>query len=266
VTVVAGYTASSASGSLNTNVTLNAQRTTFYWVFAASSQVVTFTLKFKDNLNNSLTATAQATFNVTGPTNGTMTSTAYNQLTIADWTGANNPNCISPAGPYLLHGNYVYSSGCVIQGTRGISFSGSVTGGTGGSILLVQLINSGSISGGRSCTVTAGLDPAGYPYPYTNDSPAALLQSTYTTLSRTENFTMYMMWQSNTSNSTIPVPIGYQQWGFQGSANCSASCGSASNWTATTQSAGLQGGFVAAQSSQTNYGYPTWTVTGGGCN
>jgi hypothetical protein len=258
-TTVGGYSASSSSGAtVGTN--FSGTSTTFYWVYPSTvgnPLSVTITLKLSDGTQ----PVGRTSFNVTGPTNGTMTSTAYNQLTIDDWSA--NGNCISPAGIYLVYGSFSWSSTCAIQGTSGISFSGSVSGGSGGSILLVQLVNSGSLSGGRSCTLTPGLDTA-YPYPYTNDSPSVVLLSTYTTLSRTENFTMYMMWQSNTANS-IPVPIGYQQWGFQGSANCSSSCGSAANWKATTQRAGLSGGFVAATSTQPNYGYPTWSGKVGGC-
>ena len=67
-TVVAGYSASASSGSLNTNVTRNQQSTTFYWVFPLSgSQTVTFTLNYSVNGTAEPPATVQATFNVTAP-------------------------------------------------------------------------------------------------------------------------------------------------------------------------------------------------------
>jgi hypothetical protein len=256
-TIVAGYTASSSSGSVNTNLTLNAQQTTpFYWVYAGNPQTVTFTL----NYGNSKTAKAQATFNVAGPTGTDSGSPATNQLTIDDWSG--NGNCIT-AGIYLVFGNVTWASGCVLQGTKGISFNANITSnGTTGSAFRVQLVTDGSLSGGKNCTITPGLD-TGYPYPLTNDSPPVVLLSSYTTLTRTENFKTYLMWQSNTANS-IPVPLGYLPWGFSGSANCSGSCGSAANWTAS--GSGGPGTFHTAQSSDPNYGYPTWSGMVGGCN
>ncbi len=80
---------------------------------------------------------------------------------------------------------------------------------------------------------------------------------------------MFLMWQSSTANS-IPVPLGYQNWGFSGTATCSTSCETASNWTVTTNGTpGPIGGFVTSSPSQTQTndgnnilvdGYPTWTT------
>jgi hypothetical protein len=60
--------------------------------------------------------------------------------------------------------------------------------------------------------------------------------------------------------------LGYQTWQLSGTASCSASCGSASNWTVTSSSAGLVGSFTVSNASQSSvgnntlmYGYPTWT-------
>ena len=119
------------------------------------------------------------------------------------------------------------------------------------------------MSGGLTCTVVPGLE-SDVPYPYvklaTNtaiDFPAIALLSTYTKEDRTESLRMYLMWQSS-SNGSIMVPIGYQDWKFQGSATCSSSCSKAASWKAATQSAGLSGGFVLSQASDADYGYPTW--------
>ena len=262
-TIVAGYSASNSSGSVNTNVTLNQQSATYYWVFAASSQNVTFTLNYQDSTGHSQSANAQATFNIAGAT-GSLSSTAYSSVTIQNWTGNNNQCASVSPGTYLVYGSGALSSTCS-PATPGISFSGNVNSPNqiGGSVVLVQIINSGSVSGSKSCTITPGID-RGYPFPLTNDSPASPLLSSYTSLSRTENFTTYLLWQPPSSvQNGIPIPIGYQQWGFQGSASCSANCGSASSWTASTQSAGTQGGFVTASANQTNYGYPTWNGPGG---
>jgi len=230
---------------------------TFYWVYPG-----TFSITYNYTLvNGGQSPTSTATFNVTGP-GTTMTGTGYSGgLTIDNWTA--NTNCTFTAGNYLVYGKLTWSSTCVASGTVGMKFIPSGTSSTG-KLFYVQLVDSGSLTGGLACTIVPGLDEA-YPYPNlasgTNDaidSPAVLLKSTYTTQSRTENFTMYLMYQSSTANS-IPVPVGYQKWGFAGSASCSTSCGSAANWKATTTSSGTQGAFVVSAGSQANDGYPLWT-------
>jgi hypothetical protein len=131
---------------------------------------------------------------------------------------------------YLVFGVLTYDPNtCVISGSpRGVTFTASINtpnGNSGGSGKWVQIIKGGGVSGGKTCTVTPGLDTA-YPYPYTNDSPAVALLPTYTSLSRNENFTIYLMWQPpSTVANPIPIPIGYQDWGFSGSASCNSSCG-----------------------------------------
>ena len=273
-TVVASFVPSSSSSSLNTAVTLNQQSTTFYWVYPGNPQVVTFTL----NLSNGQSPTAQATFNVTGPTGGTMTNSAYSQVTIANLASCVVGGQNFPAAPWLAYGN-ITGSCASISGTYGIVFN-SPTGysnASGGSFSLVQLISSNSLSGSYNHTFTANLDPIGYPYGTglpSNDSPIAQLLSTYTTLTRSFNANMFLMWTppaatgcSNGSACTIPVPLGYQTWAFSGSANCSTGCGSAANWTATTNGTpGPVGNFAASLPSQTAagnnilvYGIPTWT-------
>jgi hypothetical protein len=147
---------------------------------------------------------------------------------------------------------------CIPSGTRGIVFTASGNS-SGGNIQYVQLVNNGSVSGGSNCTIAPGLDtnyPCNIFVTGTNnqtDSPAVALESTYTTLSRTEDFTMYLMWQSTQQGmTTIWVPVGNQTWGFSGSANCRSSCGSAANWSASTTRAVTANGFTASAL------YPQW--------
>lgn len=265
-TIVAGYSASNSSGSVNTNVTLNQQSATYYWAYAASSQNVTFTLNYNDSTGHSQSANAQATFNVTGPTGGSMPTTAYTQVTIANLSSGTGCS----AGPYLVYGNLTGSCNGS-NGTAGMQFNtpAGYSNSSNGSFFPVQLISSDVISGSSSHTFTVGLDTK---YPYgagtlpTNDAPYVLLRSSYSSITRSFNATMFLMWQSSTSNS-IPVPLGYQTWAFSGTANCSSSCGSASNWTATTSGTpGNVGGWVVSNANQTSVGnnvlvvgYPTWT-------
>jgi len=134
---------------------------------------------------------------------------------------------------------------------------------------LVQLISSDTTTGESSNTKVAGLDTS-YPYggPPTSDSPKVYLQPTATSVTRTFSANMFLMWTSSTANA-IPVPLGYQTWGFSGTATCSTSCGTAVNWNATTNGPpGPVGGFVPSSASQIQVGnntlvdgYPTWTGT-----
>jgi hypothetical protein len=285
---IAGYTNAAGNGqpdatggkvqALPGNATANY---TFYWVFPVPTgqQPASFQLAYlysQLDLSNGQrnTGTAALNFAVSGPTGVTMKSTAATAVTIDDWTANGSCTSPNPAAPYLVDGNVTWSvvNGiCLSSGTYGFTSSPS-TNPSGGTLFWVQLVNSGSASGGLSCTVVPGLDNAGsssYQYAYVHagniayDFPAAPLLSTYTSLSRTENLTMYLMWKSNTNTANaIPVPIGDQPWGFNGSASCASSCGSASSWTANTQSAGLQGSFHAAAATDPNYGYPTWNTVG----
>ncbi len=221
---------------------------------------------------------AAATFSVTGPTGGTMSFTPVSPaVTIANLT-----TCIDsrgntwPGGPWMSFATGVTGSACPGRANYpafGINFN-EPTGyenDSDGSYELVQLIASDTTTGESIPPSVAGLD-TDFPYgiPPTSDSPKVYLQPTATSVSRTFSANMFLMWQSNTTGS-IPVPLGYQNWGFSGTATCSASCDTAANWTATNTpgtTPGPVGDFVRSSPSQTQtndgknilaYGYPTWT-------
>jgi hypothetical protein len=249
-TIVASYTASASSGSLNTNVTLNQQSTTFYWVFASSSQV-TFTL----NYGNGQTATAQATFNIGAPSPATPTVTlpTNGKLHIDTLTGCAG----NPSSPYLVFGDI---SGPVVgcpgtyTGNPGIAFSPPTTATPTGAFFFVQLVTGDYLNyNSLTCTATPGLDGA-YPYQSktgqaVNDAPFAPLPSVYTSLTRSFGATMYLMWQSSTHGS-IPVPIGSVPWSFSSTTSQSGGV-----WS-TPNNGGTAGAFAVAY---TTSGYPTWT-------
>jgi len=229
-----------------------------YWVYAGQSLVVQYSYCMN---NNQCSQQVSATFNVTGPSGGTMVSTPISSPQM-------HINTLSDAGtsaPYLVYGNLSGSLTAPTCNPCGISFLATgYTNDSGGSYLFGQIINTDNITGSYSCTTSSGLDDQ---FPYGNsspkgtaDSPPLRLDPTDTTLTRTFNATMYLFWQSSTTNS-IPVPLGYQQWKFSGTATCSASCQSAANWAATTNSSGtgLVNAFVASTPAQPFSGYPTWS-------
>jgi hypothetical protein len=128
-----------------------------------------------------------------------------------------------------------------------------------------------------SCSTTQGIDTA-YPYkgiitgtspPQALDAPNAPLPSGYV-VNRSFNATMFLMWTSSLANS-IPVPIGYQTWAFNGTGkqNTAGAWGAYTNGTP-----GPVGNFTPSAGNQTTdgytalgYGYPTWsTVATETCN
>ena len=259
---IAGYTPSSSSSGLNVNETINEQSVTFYWVIPANSQTVTFVLYY----GNSQNATAQATFNIAGVTSPSMSVQNFGQLTIDNLTGCSQ----QPGGPALVYGNI---SGPTppcpgsYTGTAGILFTPQGTPPSGGgSFSFVQLIDGDTTTysgtaGTLTCSFNADLD-TGYPYPQNSagqatDAPFVPLPSTYTTVSRSFNASMYLLWTPNPASGcpngsacTVPVPLGYQKWQFSGSTTQSNG-----SWGSPTGSGGPSGSFVAALGSASS---PSW--------
>jgi hypothetical protein len=266
-TPVGGYNATSNSGAV-VAANFSGTSTTFYWAYP-SPQGSPFKVIITVNLSDGTHQAGFASFNLIGPTGGTMTVTPYPRLTMNDMAACVIGGKNIPAGPWLNYGNLAGSCSAP-TGTAGILFNNPTgySGSSGGSFSLVQLTSSFVLTGGFNHTYSVGLDTQ-YPYgsPPNEDSPGtgALLPPD-TTQTLAFNANMFLMWQSNTANS-IPVPLGYQTWAVSGSATCTTSCGSASNWTPTTNGKpGPVGSFTASSASQTKvgnnvlqYGYPTWT-------
>jgi hypothetical protein len=181
-TRVGGFSTAPTNGG-PTAISNNGQSTTYYWIVGANSQTATFTLNYGSNQ----TATAQATFNVSGVGSPSMKTLQYTALMTPTLTGCTG----IPTGPWLVYGNVSGAApGCgSLQGTPGVQFTPSGTQPSGGgTFVFAQLINSGSdaftsSSGTTSCTWSTGLDTA---FPYQNvlsgtavDAPALQLLSTY---------------------------------------------------------------------------------------
>jgi hypothetical protein len=178
-----------------------------------------------------------------------------------------------PTSPFLVYGD-ITGWGCIALypgSTFGITFqpSGAPSGGT---YSYMQLINSDTRTQNTiSCTSSQGIDGT-YPYngfipgtnpPQAEDAPGLPLPSGYI-VSRSFNATMFLMWTSNVANS-IPVPIGYQTWGFSGSAKQ----GFLKIWHEKTDEPpppGPIGEFKPSKDNQQTdgytglqYGYPIWS-------
>ncbi len=266
-TAVGGYSASNSSGSVTPLPSTNNSSFTFYWAYPASSLSMSYQYTMSAGGGSVNSPVATTTFNVTGPTGGSMTTTPYTQVTIANFSSGTGCS----AGPYLVYGNETGSCSSP-SGTPGMKFN-SPTGysnASNGKFFNVQLINTDTFTGSFSHTTTPGLDTS-YPWaggqaPPTNDGPDFALASSDTSITRSFNATMFLMWQSNNANS-IPVPLGYQTWAFSGTASCTTACAFSSSWTATTNGTpGNVGSWVVSDPSQTSvgnntlqFGYPAWT-------
>jgi hypothetical protein len=243
-TTVGRYTASVDSGTTSAT-DFTQQSTTFYWVDAASSRTITFTL----NLSDGSQPSASVTFDVNGPVSATLTVTS----------GPFTPAIFNSASPPKVQ----VGNGTTIAG---ITFTaGASSGDSGGQYSFVQIINTSaitrtdSIAGTCHETVGTGLDTV---YPYgsvtattTNDSPSTGFYATDEEIITTESFTMYLLWQPSVSPS-IPVPIGYVNW--QWSADVVQTSPSPPLWSmsTTTPPASSQSGFTASLI------YPQWTTHG----
>jgi len=283
-TRIAGYNPSAGPTDVTPLKAADLKNTTvtFYWPYTETAVPVTY--KYCVDITGAnpvrqCSPDATATFEVDGPTGGTMSFTPFAPaVTISNLTVCTDSHGHKwPGGPWMYYATGVTGLACPGEADYpafGITFN-TPTGyanDSGGSYSLVQLISSDTTTGESSVKSVAGLDTE-YPYggPPSSDSPKVYLQSTARSVTRTFSANMFLMWQSNTSGS-IPVPLGYQTWGFSGTATCSTSCGTARNWTAANTKGttpGPAGSFVPSSASQTLKvgnnplvdGYPTWTRT-----
>jgi len=217
---VGGYTASGnfavtgATGKGKTKSTdFTENKTTFYWTTTGTKNV-TYTVQA-----NGKTSTAQTTFDVQGPTCDENCVTA-----------PQSPMQIFQAGKV-----WVMGLGNIITAKyAGIIFTETAAASLlPGKFLWVQTYSDSdeehfATGGGvKNCSTTpfgVALDTY-FPYPTpdknddttTNDSPDTLLQSAWSKYSETDNFKMFLMWQSSTADS-IPVPLGYVAWSWSGTA------------------------------------------------
>jgi hypothetical protein len=233
---------------------MDAQTLTIYFTQVPAGPVtVTYALYGQ---GASPVAMATTTFNVVGPGGTSLAVTSLQGVGIIP------PN--PPNGWLLGLGNVHSQPGIVFQGTATApnSYAGNFVWVQLTTVMLSDLKNDGS--GHYVCMGGPGLDTI-YPYPSaptqivssTSDSPdLGLSSSSYTTQYIEDDFVMFLMWQPSQANS-IPVPIGYVRWGWQGLADWESNT---NTWVAlvapTPYSAVIQPATL----------YPTWStrVVGGG--
>ncbi len=202
---------------------------TFYWVNAGTSGQATYTVTYRWTLDNGQSNSASVTFHVAGSSEVTVNAT-QNTVNILQ-----PPNSGSQDAPLLILGTL---------GQAGITFMASASHlpPNQGAYTWVQLVNSDQIQiisragSGMLPSSFAGPPELDLTYPYqvvyttnlTNDtakdSPYIPLPPTWGELQRGFSATMYLMWDptlptgciSDSTCTSIPVPLGTVSWGWTG--------------------------------------------------
>ncbi|MGD0938206.1 MAG: hypothetical protein ABR905_00755, partial [Terracidiphilus sp.] len=262
----------STDGASVADTTLDQADITFYWDYPKDDPIQ---VKYKycatiPGAGNQCSESARAAFKVTGPTGGEMKVMAYNRVQIGNFGPCVIKGMTYPATVQLVYGSLTKGT-CLSRtgGLPGITFypPTGYSSDSDGLYTLIQLINSDVTSGDYNESFVDLLDTSD---PYAaflgqiNDSPSVILHPGYRNIQRTMTATSFLMWQP--PPPSIPVPLGYQQWTFSGSANCESSCDLATQWTAHTNlPTGKLGGFKKSEPSQTSvdnvtlqYGILTW--------
>jgi hypothetical protein len=228
-TTVGGFHASRQTGHVQQTDFTKAD-TVFYWIAPSSNTAQQEAVTFAATLSDGLEVTAATTFNLVGPDSTEVTATP------------GKVHILFPRG--FLHLEQL-SFGRLREGEVGIleQVSTNTPGNDDGTLLWVQLINEDTVDYERgietfTCTSTPGLDTGGYPYitgTAMDDSPAmALIGPTFEPNSISRHFAArtYLMWDpvlpsgctppqnpnGDTTCSSIPVPLGYVDWGFTATA------------------------------------------------
>lgn len=203
--------------------TLNNIDVRFYWIDAGPQRIV----QFNYQLSNGTQGNAKTTFTVIGPTQTSVDISTGKILVFKDAEGLE-----------LGFGDYLDRS------KVGIAFAASAAlpSADNGTFLWVQIIKTDKDfllypHLFQACTSTPGLD-TGFPYltlgssNMANDSPYLLLPIDARIVAREFSARMYLMWDPDlpsgctpplapsgaTNCSSIPVPIGYADWGFRAEA------------------------------------------------
>jgi hypothetical protein len=233
-TNIGGYTPGDGANSV-TQTMLNNTNVTTYWANSGSAIPVTYqysaNIEGADPVNQS-SLPANATFNVTGPTEVTVT----------------------PSGQTF------FISGNPQAMVWGIQFDATATSpnSNAGVYTWVQLVQSlnetGYLNDGTqiTCTGGPGLDTV-YPYVtglYAEDGPTSPLDSTLQNAENdVANYQMYLMWNPQTSGS-IPVPLGSIGWSTSGNVVWNSS---SNTWTK------VSGGTTFGTFTTSSPSYPLWT-------
>jgi len=236
-----GYTASTASGSVQTFTPSTNTTETFYWPYPSTSGTPwTETYQYTLSGGGATSASPQTSvsFNVAGPTG----------VSISSQVGTINIS----ANQILQLGGSLSNTGIMLTATSTppANYSGAYS--------WVQLITNNTTVATNAagapftCVYGPGLDST-YPYERGNDmddNPSIPLLDSYVDETASEAFVTYLMWTPYVTGSTIPVPLGSVSWSWSGDAVKNQSTG---QWSISTSSVGTPVFTPGAN-------FPTWSV------
>ena len=206
---VGGFSTGGSGGPITLIATSNPS-VAFYW-YTGGTNSVNYTVAGQ---------VAGATFSVAAP--------IFNGIGVT-------PNTVNLEPPAPAIHNWMSLGAYPTGTTAGMYFTGNITPPSrySGTLQWAQIINSMNewfyFSSGsqQTCGGSNALDNT-FPYPnsqsstqtqaFTNDSPGVgLPPQSYQTVQRSDDFSMYLMWQPALSNA-IPVPLGVVNWSWGGTA------------------------------------------------
>jgi hypothetical protein len=259
-TRIANYAPTTASASVTKLLDADLQKSnvTFYWVYPESPIPVTYQYCVNIKGANPIlqcSLPANAAFDLNGVTSPSITFTNEFLVNVYNLDACNG----QAGGSYLVYGNVSGPHApCTGVGKPGLQFFPQGTQPGNGNLFFVQIVNKDRIDeiGGtsnQSCTTSIGVDGQ---YPYQGqlnptsvvDAPEWGLSAAYPIVTRNFNASMYLFWQSTATSNSIPIPLGYLPWGFDGSAQLAGGTWSGSGAGAPIGSDGTGGNpFVQTQ-------------------
>jgi hypothetical protein len=243
-TTVGGFVVSPSPDDPETGQTTKADftqiSTAFYWVAPGTYQVTLL-----HTINNSQSASVQATFNVAGPTSPYVSTQLGQVMLLGTTLSFGNPDTVDAGIVFTPSANLSSTSGGMFQWVQLLDNDFATITDTSGFQLVCTDVSGGELDN----SYPYHLDPplAGT-VGVTSDSPEQPLPSApYISENYTFMATMYLMWNPMLPSS-IPVPLGMIKWQFEATAQEDTAT---KIWAAS--GFGTTSGFQAATS------YPEWT-------
>jgi Domain of unknown function (DUF1906) len=248
---------------------------TYYWLYP-SKKDHPYVMTYQYSVDGILSSPATVTFNVSGIDKPEIVSALHRNAFISQLTNCDG----NPKKTARLAFGPISGSCRAVSPPYGITFTQAGTAPSAGTFQWVQVLTADTVAFAGAnqyvCT-TPGLD-RDYPYHavlagnVAVDSPNGPLPDNYGPVTRTFAATMFLMWEPTPVNKDTPsifVPVAYQQWTFDPTAN-ETNPMAPKQWDRWT--AGGGGDVVTPKSipsapDQINqaagigpYGYPLWAV------
>jgi hypothetical protein len=194
----------------------------FYWITPGKSGT-SIEVGYTYSQKNGQIASAKTIFYVLGPSSGSI-ETKLNEVSIDHCL----ENQIVSKPPVLELGRKACQFSLEFTSKPGITFQGLTNFDNPayppppGTIYWVQVAGSElrrkSKTGSNLCKLSYPRLDGGLPYPADTDTPGLTLDDNYQEMSTSMKSRRYLMWIDRTDKTKIPVPLGYVDWNWSGTA------------------------------------------------